>query len=375
MPLSPQLMSLLANNGSTPASRHGLGPIGQGYVKFVEDAWNRAWRIGPEYFGRGIVLAIEALLGRDGGTRLMREMYNGSINYMMEMAEIMPFSAIIGRSEWEKDRAQSGKPTLQAKVEHVDGKPIMLPIRFDKATQGWALYLVDPREAQDQLGDYAKDYEIWQVDGRAMLVIYAVDFKATDLGPYREVGVEFWVRPRHDPLAMPGTVVTRMSVDEKWSVDAAGHIWSFIKLLAPNMTPSYHHDSVMFPVDDKDPNTLAITLPRFGTQRTTDVPIRYFTVGRVDADDKAQNNEPLCTIFHRSTAGEGMQFDGNVKVRLGDGKGDHCFCAIDPKHKDPRVCTCDGLRRLGLPDMRPVANGWTEHMSGTVSPPYALLRR
>ena len=357
MSFTPDLASLLSSDG--------MGPVGQACTTFVADSWRRFSDIGSRYAGRAMVTALEAMLSREGGEDLMRHALRGGLNYMVEMASIPTYAFDDAVTQYERERART--PASGNNLRMIDNKPIMLPVRFGAASQGWALYYVDAVKAQAALEHYGQEFQVCQLNGQALLVIYAVDFRQTDLGPYREVGVEFWVRPKANPSAMPGTVVARMSVDSEWSVKAAGGIWSFEKLLAPNMTPTYHRHSVVFPVDAKDDNTLAITLPRFGSHRSTDVPIRYFTT---DHSGGPRQGQPLCTVFHRSTYGEGIQHNGDVHVRLGDGNGANCFCAIDKAPR--RVCTCAALRELGLPRLKAVANGWAEHMTGHVDPSYAV---
>jgi hypothetical protein len=160
-----------------------------------------------------------------------------------------------------------------------------------------------------------------------------------------------------------------MSVDSEWSRAASNAIWCFEKLFTPRMSPTYRADSVSFPVDDADPNTLAITLPRFGSGRSTNVPLQYFTM---ECAAGPRRGQPFCTVFHRSAHGEGTQYGGDVQVRLGDGAGRNCFCGVE--QKTPTVCTCKSLHELGLPALRPVANGWAEHMNGHVDPAFVLAR-
>ncbi|HXE55200.1 MAG TPA: hypothetical protein VN541_19410 [Tepidisphaeraceae bacterium] len=357
MTFTPDLASLLSSDG--------MGPVGQAYTTFVSDSWRRYSDIGSRYVGRAVVTALEAMLSRDGGEDLMRHGFRNGMNYMIEMASIPTYAVADAATQYERERAVP-RPSRD-NVRIIDGKPIMLPVRFGAARQGWAAYYVDAASAQAALDHYGKEFQVCQLNGLATLVIYVVDFLQTDLGPYRELGVEFWVRPKANPAAMPGTVVARMSVDSHWSVKAAGDIWNFEKLFAPRMDPAYHRHSAQFPVDAQDDNTLAITLPRFGSHSSTDVPIRYFTT---DRSGGPHHGQPLCTVFHRSTHGEGIQYGGDVQVRLGDGTGKNCFCAIDTKPR--RVCTCDALRELGLPRLKAVANGWAEHMTGHVDPSFAV---
>ena len=340
--------------------------FGDAYATFVAQGWRRSWEVGSGYLGRAAAVAVQAATARSLDEDLIRMVLEGWRNYAVEMAGVPLLALEEARTTWEREATLPHDGRAEKLLYEVHNKPVMLPVRFGAASQGWALYFVDPVKAQAHLGQYGDAFEIYQVAGRAMLVIYVVDFRETDLGPYREVGVEFWVRPKGARSVMPGTVVVRMSVDETFSVDAASALWKFDKLLAPHMKPHYDPRSATFAVDARDANTLAITLPRFGAGRSTEVPIRYFTTETVGAPPRKR---VLCTVFHRSAVGEGVQFGGDVGVRLGDGEGDNCFCALA---HGKRICTCEALRDLGLPGARPVANGWTDHMSGHVDPAYPV---
>ena len=333
---------------------------GGAYAAFLAEGWRRSWRIGSGYAERALITAARAAISPEGGEQLYARFLNGCASYAVEMA-MVPGSALESAAASMERAAVAAEP-LHA-VHTVHGKPLMLPVRFADASQGWALFAVDPAKAQACLGQYSDTFDVLQVAGQALLVIYAVDFRRTDLGPYREVGVEVWVRPKANPSAFPGTVVVRMSVDERFSIEGASALWNFVKLMAPRMAPSYRPASVTFPVDQNDPNTLAITFPRFGSGRSTDLPVRYYT--------KAPHSHVAwCVLFKRSTEGEGLQFGGGVGVRLGDGTGENCFCAL-PGGGGREACLCAALRDMGLPKA-PIANGWAERMTGHVEAPYPV---
>lgn len=360
MPLIPALASLLSSNG--------VGPIGQGYTALIADGWRRFTHIGSHYAARAVTTAMQAVVSPEGGEDLMRRALRGGLNYMTEMASIPALAFDDAVTDCE--RAAAIPPTSGNNVRIIDDKPIMLPVRFGAASQGWALYLVDAAKAQAALDHYGEAFQVCRLNGKAMLVIYGMDFQQTDLGQYLEMGVQFIARPKGNPSALPGAVVTRMAVDSEWSRNASNAIWSFDKLLAPRLNTDMHRHNVAFTLNDHDDNTLAISLPRFGSSRTTDVPLRYFTTDRVEGP---RHGQPLCTVFHRSARGEGTQYGGDVRLRLGDGDGKNCFCAIAPVGQ--RACTCKALRDMGLPGLQPVANGWAEHLTGHVDPAYAVAPR
>jgi hypothetical protein len=358
MPLTANVMSRLLANGP--------GMCGQAYITMLGDGWQRYADLGARYISGAVKTAVEAGLGGERAEDLMLHALRLGRNFATEMASIPALAFASAVAELGHQRVQ-GPGSTNMRV--VDGKPIMLPLRFQAAKHGWALYLPDADKAQAALGHYGRQFEVCRLSGKAMLMIYGIDFAQTDFGGYHEVGVELWVRPKDNPTVMPGTVVICMSVDSEWSRLASNAIWSFEKLLTPRMSPTYRAQSVTFPVDDADTNTLAITLPRFGSGRSTNVPLQYFTMERSAG---ARHGQPLCTVFHRSAHGEGTQYGGDVQLRLGDGTGSNCFCGV--AENKPTVCTCNSLRELGLPALRPLANGWAEDMIGHVDAAFALTR-
>ena len=356
MPLGNGLVSRLLASGA--------GTFGQAYTTMLQDGWRRFTDVGSRYASGAAMLALEAGLGNERVEDLMQHALHLGLNFATEMASI-PGLAFTG-AVVQYERQYGVPPPSGNNIRIVNDKPIMLPLRFHAAKQGWALYLVDAEKAQEALGHYGTQFQVYRFGGSAMLMLYGIDFEQTDFGGYHEVGVELWVQPIDNPTVMPGTVVIRMSVDSEWSRSASNAIWSFEKLLTPHMSPAYRARSVTFPVNDADSNTLAITLPRFGGGRSTNVPLQYFTT---DHAGGPRHGQPLCTVFHRTAHGEGMQYGGDVQVRLGDGTGRNCFCGVD---QQKTVCTCKFLRELGLPEHRPVANGWAEHMTGHVDAAFPI---
>jgi len=342
----------------------GPGTFGQAYNTMLADGWQRYVDIGSRYIEGAAKTALEAGFSGERAEDLMLHALRLGRNFATEMA-LIPALAFT-RAVIEHGH-QSVRPSGADNARVVDGRPVMLPLRFQAAKQGWALYSPDAEKAQAMLGHDGARFEVCRFGGKAMLVLYGIDFEQTDFGGYHEVGVQLWVRPKDNPTLLPGTVVIRMSVDSEWSRAASNAIWHFDKLLTPRMVPTYRAQNVTFPVDEADTNTLAITLPRFGSGRSTGVPLQYFTIDRSEGPLRGQS---LSTVFHRSAHGEGMQYDGDVQLRLGDGTGRNCFCGVDPKM--PVVCTCKLLRELGLPALRPFANGWAEHMNGRVDAAFAL---
>jgi hypothetical protein len=334
---------------------------GAGYLTFLVDGWKRSWSIGSRYAEEAVTTVARAVVEPDGREQLLPAFLNGVTRYAVEMS-VVPVSAM-ETAATKIDRREFHQPEAEP-IHTVQGKPVMLPIRFADARQGWAMYAVDAAKAQAALGAFGETYEVVRLAGQAYLTVYGVDFIATDLGPYREVGVEVWVRPKANPSTFPGTLVIKMAVDQAFSVAAANKLWNFHKLMAHDMAPTYTPDKVTFTMNNHDANSLAFTLPRFGRNRTTDLPIRYYSVSHT-------GGTAWSCVFNRSGEGEGIQCGGNVALRLGDGTGNHCICSL-PDGGGREECICRAMSGMGLPDKAPICNGWTEVMTGQVEAPVAV---
>jgi len=355
---------------------------GYGYLAFLRDGWRRSWDIGSRYAGEAVVTAARAAVEPEGRQRLLPEFLNGLSRYAVEMA-LVPASALetaATKIDLKQFKNQFKQPEPHA-IHEINGKQVMLPVRFGDATHGWAMYAVDATKAQKALDaakvpnapgkvpnapeTYGDTYEVLEVAGQAYITVYGVDFKKTDLGPYRELGVEIWVRPKANLSTFPGTLVIKMAVDKQFSVDAANKLWNFGKLMAPGMSATYneHAHTATFSMKSDDEHSLAITVPRFGRSRTTDLPIRYYSVS-------PDGSAAWSCVFNRSSEHEGMQYGGNVELRLGDSTGGHCFCALK-NGGGRKTCLCLALKDMGLPKV-PICNGWAQDMTGQVDAPVAV---
>jgi hypothetical protein len=352
-------MSAVRGSGNTLITMPGR--LAGAYATFVGESWRRTLGIGGHYLGRAARVTAEAAGVRQPESDLLRMALQGAANAAVEFATVPVAAYGEALGTWERSGApRSGDPS---RLYLVNGRPVLLPLRFARARQGWALYAVDPALAATALAAHGLDgpFVVHEVAGRALLIVYGIDFLETDLGAYLEIGVELWARARDKSLAGPGIVTLAMAVNPAGSIAPARQIWNFAKLEAPGMAVRYERDEAAFVLDAREPRGFSLTLPRFGKGRSTRVPVRYLTPSPHGAA-----GTPLCGVLRRSAEGEGVQFGGAVRLQLGSGTAAGSFGGLGgPATPD----TCQILRTLGLPGLTPVANGWAEHMSGEMAGP------
>ncbi len=340
------------------------GRLAAAYATFAGDAWRRGLALGAGYAGRVAGVAVEAAGVRQAESDLVRMALQGTANAAAEFATIPVASYGEALRTWER----AGAPRLadHSPMHMVDGRAVLLPLRFARARQGWALYRAEPSRAAEALAAHGLDgpFEPWTVGGRALVIVYGIDFIETDLGAYQEIGIEMWARPRGSRWAAPGIVTLRMAVNPADSIAPARQIWNFDKLWAPRMDVRVERHHATFVLDAADPYGFALTLPRFGKGRSTRVPVRYLTPSPHGA-----GAPPLCGVLQRSAEGEGVQFGGEVTLRLGTASGGGSFDALAGETGSGKQ---RALRALGLEGAEPTANGWAERMRGTMTAPYPL---
>jgi hypothetical protein len=287
-------------------------------------------------------------------------------NYYTEMATVIPFAV----ERFATDHAgmtqcgpqhspEAGFDSSRGRSYLVGDKPMTLPVRVGEASQGWALYFVPLDWAQRRIAEREDQFTALDTGrGRTPLVIFAIDHRESDMGSYQELGVALLVRPRSSPRDLPGLLFLSLIVGEQFTIDATRTIWGYRKGLAPNMDVRYRDGSVTFCVDPADSTTLSVSFPRFGSGRSSRVPCYIYSV-----PDHASDGVAHRTILSRSSSGEGVQYGGQVDVRLS--AGPNCVCrstlGVDA------LCICAMLRELPLPE-RPAANGWAQFVSGAFGP-------
>ena len=297
-------------------------------------------------------------------------------NYLTEMMLVAPLAAERLATELTPD--EDAGPTTAT----VGGRTVRLPAHVRDASQGLALYSIPLGEAQAVLDAQHAPFRAFAASPeRTLLAIFVVDYRDSDFGQYFELGAALGVTPADDPGAALGMFILALPVSQPFSRDAGRQIWGYSKVLAPGLTISREGSSVRCTVVPDDPSTFALTLPRVGYRRSSDVPIlprgglhrlptgtssELAVLGYTLKDGRSQR-----VVFTRTGEGEQFQVGGEAALRLGDGDDNNCPCGLADRSVGA-ICLCLLLRRLNLREKKPVACGWTERMSATISAPQPL---
>ncbi len=370
---TPEIYSLL-----------GVGLTGAG------DAVSRAWQIGFGYLSRAADMMALGALEPWSLEDQFRLCIAGYGQFLRELAWVpgLAWDAAVQAlanptqvrlSEFRDiDHLVSGQPDRRRQSRTVQGKPLLLPARVADASQGWGLYEVAAADAQRVLAERLQrdggagaptpDFEVVMTrGGRTLLGIFGVEYRDTDLGQYNELGVVMFVRPRGDVAAPPGEYFLELAVNQRFTLDAAREIWHFNKSLIPALTVIHQPGRASFlascaPGSNRPhERTLAVTFPRVGAGRSTNLPFFSYSVGPGATAGRRQ----LQSLFVRSGQHEAVQVGGKVALQLGHKDSSACLCST------PDVaCICDTLRGLGLTDDSQVAvSSWTGQMSGELHAP------
>jgi len=362
---------MTAPRGSAPlVTSEDYLRLARAFAAFGVDLVDRSWRMGSGYWHRGIDETFKAGLDPQSSGRLLGTLISGVQNYCAEIATVLPV-ALDALSRDLDGHVKNYPPELRHSIGAepplprtymVRDVPVVLPVRIVDASQGWAIYLVEAAKAQAHLDEITEKFTVVDVGGgRAALTILGCDYRETDLGVYREVGIALFVTPRDDPAEMPGNIFLSLSVNDEFNLHRASALWGYSKTLATHLSVKYHTDRVAFAVDRADSTALTISFPRFGTGRATDIPIYTYGLSK----DVAGQHVPQRTLISRSASGQGEQIAGNVPLQLGDRTQTGCVCRLGPPDVK-QACVCLILRDLGLP-RAPEANGWLENMSAYCS--------
>lgn len=341
----------------------------------VGEAWvNAGAALWQDLFRAGCFAARDAATGflQQGGasTRVehwVRAFARGARTYYTEMAFLLPRA--VDRLSREVDdvarRRASVAPGIAPShrpMRVIDDVPVALPVRIVDASQAFAFYLVSAHHAGSLLRHQALPFAAVDVgNDRTPVAILGVDYRETDLGAYQEFGVCFFVQPvgsNGRGYDMPGTLFASLTVNDRFNVSRAGPLWGYNKTYTPHLQLDCTREAAHFSIDPQDPDALSVTFPRFGSDRSTELPCYTWGVAQGDRATPA----PVKTLIVRSATGEGVQVGGSVELRLGDGTRPRCVCKLESAR--PQACVCLMLRELAL-SKRPIANTWAEHMSAT----------
>ena len=282
------------------------------------------------------------------------------------------------------------------------GAPFVLPARVLDASQAWATWFVPLEAARGLLRDAvrtghlpdrgAEFFEPLDCGlGRAMVSLLVSDYRVSDFGVTREIGLTLTVTPAGEVVADPGQIFLRLIVTDAFSVAPARQIWGLRKDLwlgRPDTAPqdrvqiTYRPDHMEARIGtgrwlrerEREAQTLAIRFPRFGSTRSDRAPGTIYSFADAEgAGTEAASGAsatPVRATLLRSGSGEGVQFGGPVRLSLPrDGRATGCLCS------GGMACLCATLGALGLDrkDARPAANGWTEHMRCRLDAPLPLV--
>jgi len=228
----------------------------------------------------------------------------------------------------------------------IQGQRVALPVHVRDAGSGNAMFLV-PAEAAQRLipGDAFRVIEA--APGQAQLLLGIIDYRDNDLGDYDEVAVIFFVTPKGQEEADPGTFIARLPVNQSFTCEAGCAIWGFPKTVDEiDFEYTDTHAGCRLEMDGQ--HVLTLRLPRGGEG------------GNPTPDDETVG--PTYTYIegvpHRttfSTAGRTLVTPGPAGVELT--LGEH------PLAKE--------LKRLGLPKPATMST-WNEHMRGRFEAPAKL---
>jgi Acetoacetate decarboxylase (ADC) len=118
--------------------------------------------------------------------------------------------------------------TLQRRVLS-DGAECFLPIRYFDVQCLVATFLAQPDKASDLLVGTGLQ-PVLQEDGRAVVDLYCIEYRKTDIGPYNEVGLTIRALAPGDPIA--ASYVVHLPVTTAFACRAGREIWGYNKFVA-----------------------------------------------------------------------------------------------------------------------------------------------
>jgi Acetoacetate decarboxylase (ADC) len=110
-----------------------------------------------------------------------------------------------------------------------DGTECSLPIRYFDVQCLVATYLTEPEQASSLLKG-AGLRAVLQEDGKAVVDLYCIEYRKTDIGPYNEVGLTVLAEAPGDPI--PASYVVNLPVTTRVANRAGREIWGYNKFVA-----------------------------------------------------------------------------------------------------------------------------------------------
>jgi hypothetical protein len=110
-----------------------------------------------------------------------------------------------------------------------DGTECSLPIRYFDVQCLVATFLADPAPAAELLKGTGLQ-AVPQEAGKAVVLLYCIEYRVTDIGPYNEVGLTVLARAPGDPV--PAIYVANLPVTTAAANRAGREIWGYNKFVA-----------------------------------------------------------------------------------------------------------------------------------------------
>ena len=136
--------------------------------------------------------------------------------------------AILAEGNRASDETQSADLPLQRRVLS-DGTQCPLPLRYFNAQFLVATFLTDLNRAAELLNSTGL-HVVPQEDGKAVAVLYCIEYRVTDLGPYKEVGLTIVATAPGDPI--PANYVANLPVTTALARLVGREVWGYNKFLA-----------------------------------------------------------------------------------------------------------------------------------------------
>src|SRR5262249_3999010 len=128
-------------------------------------------------------------------------------------------------------KGDAARPTdlrLQRRVLS-DGTKCSLPIRYFDVQCLVAAFLTDLDRAAELLKDTGL-LAVPQEDGKAIVLLYCIEYRISDIGPYNEVGLTVLSTAPGDPI--PAVYVVDLPVTTAVATRAGREIWGYNKFVA-----------------------------------------------------------------------------------------------------------------------------------------------
>jgi len=135
---------------------------------------------------------------------------------------------ILAEDNMKGNETQSADLSLQRRTLS-DGTECPLPIRYFDVGCLVATFLTDLVRAAELLkGTGLKP--VPQEEGKAVVVLYCIEYRNTDIGPYNEVGLTVAAKAEGDPI--PANYVVNLPVTTAVANRAGQEIWGYNKFVA-----------------------------------------------------------------------------------------------------------------------------------------------